>query len=168
MFLYVLAYHFKNRVIKHQFGRLGETVSRYFHNVLKAILRLQAHLYKKPQPIAANSEDRRALDRTYIKIRVPGVDRPRYRTRKGDIATNVLGVCTPYMQFAYVLSGWEGSAADGRVLRDALFGEHGLRVFFALLLNIGCYYLVDAGYTNCEGFLAPFRGQKYHLNERRQ
>lgn len=27
------------------------------------------------------------------------------------------------------------------------------------------YYLVDAGYTNGEGFLAPYRGQRYHLNE---
>ncbi|XP_031378457.1 uncharacterized protein LOC116193850 [Punica granatum] len=114
MFLYVLAHHFKNRVIKHQFSRSGEIVSRYFHNVLKATLRLQAHLYKKPQPIAGNSEDQRwkwfknclgALDGTYIKIRVPEVDKPRYRTRKGDIATNVLGVCTPDMQFAYVLPG---------------------------------------------------------------
>jgi hypothetical protein len=25
--------------------------------------------------------------------------------------------------------------------------------------------LVDAGYTNGEGFLAPYRGQRYHLNE---
>ncbi|KAA3470143.1 DDE_4 domain-containing protein [Gossypium australe] len=31
-----------------------------------------------------------------------------------------------------------------------------------------CYYLVDAGYTNCKGFLTPFRGQRYHLNEWRQ
>ena len=30
---------------------------------------------------------------------------------------------------------------------------------------VGEYYLVDAGYTNCKGFLAPFRGQRYHLNE---
>jgi len=30
---------------------------------------------------------------------------------------------------------------------------------------IGYYYLVDAGFTNGEGFLAPFRGQRYHLNE---
>lgn len=29
----------------------------------------------------------------------------------------------------------------------------------------GCYYLVDGGYTNCEGFLAPYRGQRYHLKE---
>ncbi|KAA3487475.1 DDE_4 domain-containing protein [Gossypium australe] len=30
---------------------------------------------------------------------------------------------------------------------------------------LGCYYLVNTGYTNCECFLAPFRGQRYHLNE---
>ena len=30
---------------------------------------------------------------------------------------------------------------------------------------IGYYYLCDAGYTNGEGFLAPYRGQRYHLNE---
>ncbi|PPD82896.1 hypothetical protein GOBAR_DD20180 [Gossypium barbadense] len=66
------------------------------------------------------------------------------------------------MQFVYVLPGWEGSVADGRVLRDAISRRHGLKV------PHGCYYLVDAGYTNCEGFLAPFRGQRYHLNEWRQ
>ncbi|CAN1335777.1 Protein ALP1-like, partial [Linum perenne] len=59
---------------------------------------------------------------------------------------NVLGVCNPNLEFIYCLSGWEGSAHDGRVLR-------------------GLYYLCDAGYTNCEGFLTPFRGQRYHLTE---
>ncbi|KAK5819425.1 hypothetical protein PVK06_024425 [Gossypium arboreum] len=103
-----------------------------------------------------------ALDGTHIKIRVPTVDKPRYQTRKGDIATNMLGVCTPNMQFVYVLPGWEGSVADGRVLQDAISRRHGLKV------PHGCYYLVDAGYTNCEGFLAPFRGQRYNLNEWRQ
>lgn len=33
------------------------------------------------------------------------------------------------------------------------------------MLCVGNYYLVDAGYTNCEGFLAPYRGQRYHLSE---
>ncbi|KAJ8753991.1 hypothetical protein K2173_001889 [Erythroxylum novogranatense] len=61
------------------------------------------------------------------------------------------------MQFVYVLSGWEGSVANGRVLRDAITRRHGLKVPH-----------VDAGYTNCKGFLAPFRGQKYHLNKWRQ
>jgi hypothetical protein len=29
----------------------------------------------------------------------------------------------------------------------------------------GKYYLVDAGYTNGPGFLAPYRSTRYHLNE---
>ncbi|KAK5794253.1 hypothetical protein PVK06_035471 [Gossypium arboreum] len=103
-----------------------------------------------------------ALDGTHIKIWVPTVDKLRYRMLKGDIATNMLGVCTPDMQFVYVLPGWKGFVANGRVLRDAISRRHGLKV------PHGCYYLVDAGYTNCEGFLAPFRGQRYHLNEWRQ
>ncbi|PPD83716.1 hypothetical protein GOBAR_DD19343 [Gossypium barbadense] len=171
MFLHIISHHLKNRVIKHHFRRSGETVSRAFHSVLNAVIRLQDVLFKKPEPITADSSDTRwkwfknclgALDGTHIKIRVPTVDKPRYRTRKGDIATNMLGVCTPEMQFVYVLPSWEGSVANGRVLRDAINRRHGLKV------PHGCYYLVDAGYTNCEGFLAPFRGQRYHLNEWRQ
>ncbi|MBA0779675.1 hypothetical protein Gotri_003900, partial [Gossypium trilobum] len=68
-----------------------------------------------------------ALDGTHIKIRVPKVDKPRYRTRKSDIATNMLGVCTPDIHFVYVLPGWEGSIADGRVLRDAISRRHELK-----------------------------------------
>ncbi|KAK5776625.1 hypothetical protein PVK06_044585 [Gossypium arboreum] len=137
MFLHIISHHLKNRVIKHHFNRSGETVSRSFHNVLNAVILLQDVLFKKAEPITANSTDPRwkwfknclgALDGTHIKIRVPTVDKPRYRTRKGDIVTNMLGVCTPDMQFVYVLPGWEGSVADGRVLRDAISRRHGLKV----------------------------------------
>ena len=69
-----------------------------------------------------------ALDETYIKVNVPEVDKPRYRTRKGEIATNVLGVCSRNMEFIFVLLGWEGSASDSRVLRDAISRPNELRV----------------------------------------
>jgi hypothetical protein len=69
-----------------------------------------------------------ALDGTYIEVHVPANDKPRYRSRKNIVATNVLGVCAADMQFIYVLPGWEGSAADGRVLRDALSRPNGLVV----------------------------------------
>ncbi|KAK4400380.1 hypothetical protein Sango_1144100 [Sesamum angolense] len=69
-----------------------------------------------------------ALDGTFIDVRVPEQDKGRYRTRKGHIAVNVLGVCNPNMQFIYVMPGWEGSAADSRVLHDAIHRPHGLRV----------------------------------------
>ncbi|KAJ9556263.1 hypothetical protein OSB04_010877 [Centaurea solstitialis] len=72
----------------------------------------------------------------------PSDEKARYRTKKGCISTNVLGVCCPNMQFIYVLPGWEGSAHDGR-----------------------SYYLVDFGYCNANGFLAPYRGQRYNLKE---
>ena len=32
----------------------------------------------------------------------------------------MLGVCDRNMKFLYVLAGWEGSASDSRVLRDAM------------------------------------------------
>ncbi|KAH6807938.1 hypothetical protein C2S51_029046 [Perilla frutescens var. frutescens] len=93
-----------------------------------------------------------ALDGTYIQMQVPTVDKPRYRSRKDDIATNVLGVCDRNERFVYVLSGWEGSVADGRVLKDEISRENGLKV------PKGSYYLCDSGYTNGEGFLALYRG----------
>ena len=59
MFLYVLAHHHKNRVIKHDFCRSGQTVSKYFNDVLKAILRLQGELLHTPEPITEGCTDRR-------------------------------------------------------------------------------------------------------------
>ncbi|XVF53730.1 hypothetical protein PTKIN_Ptkin05aG0122200 [Pterospermum kingtungense] len=170
-FLHILAHHTKNRIVKRQIARSGETISRQFHAVLKAVLRLHPLLLKKPEPIPEDCTDSRwkwfkgclgALDGTHIKVNVKQVDKPRYRSRKGDIVTNVLGVCTPNMEFIYVLPGWEGSTADGRVLRDAISRRNGLKI------PQGHYYLCDAGYTNGKGFLAPYRGQRYHLNEWRQ
>lgn len=61
-------------------------------------------------------------------MNVPEMDKPRYRTRKGEIATNVLGVCSQDEKFIYVLPGWEGFATDSRVLRDALSKTNGLVV----------------------------------------
>ena len=43
--------------------------------------------------------------------------------RKGEIAINVLDVCDTKGNFVYVLPGWEGYAADSRILSDALFHE---------------------------------------------
>nr|XP_048330698.1 protein ALP1-like [Ziziphus jujuba var. spinosa] len=168
IFLHIIAHHTKNRTIITRFNRSGETVSRYFNSVLNGVLRLHGTLLRHPEPVSDNCSDDRwkifknclgALDGTYIKVNVPEIDKPRYRTRKGEIATNVLGVCNPNMEFIFVLPGWEGSASDSRVLRDALSRPNGLKV------PTGYYYLVDAGYTNGEGFLAPYRGTRYHLSE---
>ena len=63
-----------------------------------------------------------------INVRVSASDKARYWNRKGYVATNVLGVCYQDMQFIYVLTGWEGSAANSRVLCNALRRRNGLNV----------------------------------------
>ena len=47
-------------------------------------------------------------------------DKGRYRNRHQEITTNMLGVVDWNMKFLYVLPGWEGSASDSRVLKDAM------------------------------------------------
>jgi hypothetical protein len=61
------------------------------------------------------------------------------------------------MNFTYVLAGWEGSAYDGRVIRDAQ--QRGFRALE------GKYFLADAGYANKDMLLSPYRGVRYHLRE---
>ncbi|KAK6781131.1 hypothetical protein RDI58_023315 [Solanum bulbocastanum] len=55
--------------------------------------------------------------------------------------------------------GWEGSAADGRVLRDIIVRRNGLKV------PRGNYYLCDGEYTNGNGFLSPYRVYRYWLKD---
>ncbi|KAL0454243.1 UNVERIFIED_CONTAM: hypothetical protein Slati_0763500 [Sesamum latifolium] len=175
MFLSIIAHHKKNCVVKHDFIRYGRTVSKHFHSVLLAVCKLHTVLLAKPCPITnvktLGGRFKVCLDypenirvfrcvRWYLcRSAHSDHEKGRYRTRKGQVAVNVLGVCNPNMQFIYVLSGWEGSAADSRVLRDAIHQHGGLRV------PVGNYYLCDNGYANAEGFLTPYRGVRYHLRE---
>lgn len=61
--------------------------------------------------------------------------------------------------FSYVLPGWEGSAADGCVLRNVIARTNGLKI------SEGNYYLCDEGYTNENGFLSPYKGYRYWLRD---
>ncbi|KAE8797160.1 hypothetical protein D1007_27713 [Hordeum vulgare] len=148
------------RTVGKFFYQSPEPVSRNFNACLLAVLKLYHLLLKKPEPLTEDCTDDKwkyfknclgALDDTHIDVTVPANLKGRYRSRLGDIDTNVLGVCAPDMQFIYILPGWDGSAHDGRVLRDAISRPNGLRV------PEDQYYLVDVGYTNARGCLAPYR-----------
>lgn len=168
IFLNILAHNHKIRSIGFDYYRSKETISRQFNRVLQAMLRISKNYLKYQSPIMSGSDKDKwkrfenclgALDGTHIHVTVSVDEKPRYRNRKGDISTNVLGVCAPDLKFIYVLPGWEGSASDVRVLRDALRRNNPFQV------PSEKYYLVDAGYSNGPGFLAPYRGTRYHLNE---
>jgi len=59
-----------------------------------------------------------------------------YCNRKGGLSQNVMAACDFNFQFMHVNAGWKGSAAEARVLQDAL--SHGFYI------PDGKYYLVDA------------------------
>ncbi|GKE87160.1 ALP1-like protein, partial [Tanacetum coccineum] len=99
-------------------------------------LRMDRDTFNKPELITEDCQDERwkcfqaclgALDGTLVKVTPPSGEKPRYRTRKGCISTNILGVCCPNMQFIYVLPGWEGSSHDSHVLYDPISMPQGLR-----------------------------------------
>ncbi|KAA0055933.1 retrotransposon protein [Cucumis melo var. makuwa] len=126
MFLHVLAHDVKSRVIQREFVLSDETVSQHFNLVLLVVVRLYEELIKRHVSVTNNYNDQRwkcfenflgALDGTYIKVNIPTADRPTFRTHKGEIATNVLGVCNMKGDFVYVLAGWEGSVVDSGISR---------------------------------------------------
>ncbi|KAA0050301.1 retrotransposon protein [Cucumis melo var. makuwa] len=57
MFLHVLAYNVKNRIIQRKFIRSGETISRHFTLVLLAVVRLYEKLIKRPVLVTNNCND---------------------------------------------------------------------------------------------------------------
>lgn len=98
-----------------------------------------------------------AIDCTHLDAWVPEDALSRYRDRKGRISQNVFTACSFDMRFTYVLPGWEGSAADGRVYADARSTD------FAVAEDT--FYLADAGFPSCNALLVPYRGVRYHLKE---
>jgi hypothetical protein len=66
-------------------------------------------------------------------------------------------VCSFDFRFVYVLSGWEGAAADAVVYHSAHHMDFHI-------LDSKCY-LADAGFPLCDQLLVPYRGVRYHLNK---
>lgn len=98
-----------------------------------------------------------ALDGTHIPAHVPEERRTAYRNRKNQLTQNVLAACDFDLKFVYVLSGWEGSAADSRVYEFARAHDFDIPE--------GRYYLGDGGYANSASLLVPYRSTRYHLKE---
>ncbi|XP_074559887.1 uncharacterized protein LOC141815924 [Curcuma longa] len=171
-FLYLLGHDVKNRELSFFFRRSTRTTSNHFHEVLKAIIGLHAVFIKQPDgaeiPPLIESSNRfypyfkdcvGALDGTHIRVKVSDVDAPRYRGRKDWPTTNVLAACSFDLKFTYVLAGWEGTASDSRIIKNALSRRD------KLIIPHGKYYLVDSGFMLKRDLITPYRGIRYHLKE---
>ncbi|XP_020246600.1 putative nuclease HARBI1 [Asparagus officinalis] len=171
-FLYMLGHSVTTREVSKIFGRSGESVSRHFHNVLRAMIELEEMFFVQPDGSQVPSEILTnskfypyfkdcvgAIDGTHIRVKVSPRDAPRYRGRKDYPTQNVLAACTFDLKFTYVLPGWEGTASDSRIIKNALQRR------FPLKIPQGKYYLVDAGFMLRSGLLPPYRGERYHLKK---
>ncbi|KAH7866693.1 hypothetical protein Vadar_023664 [Vaccinium darrowii] len=136
IFLWIVGQRANNRSAQERFQRSRETISRRFHHGAIA-----------------------AIDGTHIKALPNPNDIAKWIGRKGYPTQNIMAACDFDMCFTFVLSGWEGSAHDTRIFYDCIrdttnnfpHPQHGE------------YYLVDAGYPNIRGFLAPYKGCTYHV-----
>ncbi|CAA7016832.1 unnamed protein product [Microthlaspi erraticum] len=174
MFLVICGHNMTQHSVGLLFGRAQETVGRKFQQCLKACKKLSGKLLRKQSPeqlrqVPRGLRDNRqywpyfngfigAMDGTHCTVMVTGGEAARFYNRHSQTSINVLAICNYDMLFTYIFVGCPGSVHDARVLsyameRDSTFPTP----------PPSKYYLVDSGYANTRGYLAPFRGHRYHL-----
>jgi hypothetical protein len=152
-------------------GQLGYVQYSYVHKVTKMLLGSFYHKHVHPLPADQTPNEifknpklypyfkscRGAIDgshfHTYVKAEVTAC----YCNHKGGVTQNVLTASDFDLKFVYLLSGWEGSAADSRVFKYAHTKD--------LAIPQNCYYLADAGFPLCDALMTPYCGKCYHLKE---
>jgi hypothetical protein len=176
MFLFIIGGNNSYRDTELQFCHSPSTIQKYFHRVLRIIVRRIYPVYvqmpKLETPPNIKDDPKYypwfqhcvgALDGSHIAIAPPkgmtGADHIPFRNRKAGVSQNVLAAVDFNMNFVFVLAGWEGSANDQKVLNDAV--SRG-----AFSLPTPWYFLADAGYSFNSGLtMPPYKNVRYHLQE---
>ncbi|XP_010274186.1 PREDICTED: uncharacterized protein LOC104609543 [Nelumbo nucifera] len=174
IFLLTVGHNEQNRLIAERFQHSKSTISVHLRRTCKAICRLGKELiqppsFDQPHPYIKRTEKYYpwfkdcigAIDGTHVSAWVPQQQQIPYKGRKSKCTTNVMAACSFDMHFTFVYVGWEGSAHDSRVLSEAI-SRPDLQFPHP---PTGKYYLVDSGYSNMIGYLTPYSGERYHLNE---
>ncbi|KAF5794731.1 putative Myb/SANT-like domain, harbinger transposase-derived nuclease domain-containing protein [Helianthus annuus] len=181
IFLLILAHGCGNRLAQEIFNHSGETIHRHFHHVLRAVLKLSGDIimpkanYNNEVPPQLLNNSRYypmfkdcigAIDGTHVKASVREHEQAKYIGRKGYATQNIMAACDFNMCFTFAWAGWEGTAHDTRIFLEALRKPE---VKFPRPTG-DKYYVVDAGYPNTRGYLAPYKGNdvRYHIPDFRR
>ncbi|XP_057790201.1 uncharacterized protein LOC131007072 [Salvia miltiorrhiza] len=139
-FLIIVGYNDRYCNVRERFGRSHFAASQNFNKILRALNIIAPDMMVKPTgaiPAKIRESTRfypyfkdciGAIDGTHIPAMIRGKDVSCYRNRHGVNSQNVLAACNFDLQFIYVLSGWEGSTHDSKILSDALSRPNGLHV----------------------------------------
>nr|KAJ0203012.1 hypothetical protein LSAT_V11C500256410 [Lactuca sativa] len=171
-FLHIVSNDLQTRFTSWMYRRSRSTTSRCFHRILRSIIAIEGLYIQQPTGDVVPREIQesrrfypffkdciRAIDGTHVRVHVPNRDAPRYRGRKGYPTINVLAACTFDLKFTYVLTSWEGTASDSRIIKNTFTRND------KLLIPSGKYCLVDGGLPHTNKLMAPYRGVRYHLKE---
>ncbi|XP_072146817.1 uncharacterized protein [Setaria viridis] len=178
MFLWICGAPQSMSQAEDRFVRSTETCSRKFEKVLHSLCKLAGDIVKPVDPTFSTVHRRLqsprfspyfdncigAIDGTHVPVIVPVDKVVQHTGRHGYTSQNVLAICDFDMRFTFVVAGWPGSVHDMRVFKDALI-KYGDKFPHP---PEGKFYLVDSGYPNRPGYLAPYKGTKYHIPEFRQ
>jgi hypothetical protein len=172
MFLHICRKGAGYRETQITFNHSTDTISRAFHQILRALVKLHKEVVRQPQSSDPTPSEIRtnpklypyfkdcigAVDGTHIAVKVPTAICATWRNRKGFFSQNVFTACSFNLRFTFVYPGWEGSAHDSTIAGDAYF--KGL-----WQPPRGKYFLADAGYPANDFYLTPYNKVRYHLRE---
>ncbi|RDX63081.1 hypothetical protein CR513_58528, partial [Mucuna pruriens] len=163
---------------------MDEQVTKFLHiighnSVLHAIIALEREFIVQPSgrvvspQILNNSQFYPffkdclgVMDDTHIRAKVLRVEAPQYCGKKYYPMQNVFVACDFDMKFTCILTGWEDTTFDSRILRDALTREDPIIILELVycmsslllkLLYIGKYYLVDVDFMFKRQILTSYR-----------
>ncbi|GKB59024.1 putative nuclease HARBI1 isoform X1 [Tanacetum coccineum] len=107
-----------------------------------------------------------AIDGTHVRASVREHEQAKYIGRKGYATQNIMVACDFNMCFKFAWAGWEGTAHDTRIFLEVIRRP---QVNFPRPTG-DKYYVVDVGYPNTKGYLAPYKGNdiRYHIPDFRR
>ncbi|CAO2177825.1 unnamed protein product [Urochloa humidicola] len=175
LFLWIVGAPQGVRQAEDRFERSLATVHNLFYKVLDSLINMSNDIINPKDRSFSRVHDRLrqrrftplfngcigAIDGSHVPVLVPSDNFVKHICRKGTTTQNVMAVCDFDMIFTFVLAGYPGSAHDMTIFQCAL-DEYGYRFPHP---PAGKYYLVDSGYPNRTGYLSPYKGTKYHIQE---
>ncbi|XVF71682.1 hypothetical protein PTKIN_Ptkin12aG0059400 [Pterospermum kingtungense] len=147
-FLLIVGQNSRYCLVRKTFGRSHFTTSQCFNKILKELNTIAVDMMAKHGSIVLEKirESTRfypyfkdcigAIDGTHMLAIVTGHDKSSYRNCHEIISQNVLAACNFDLEFMYVLSGWERSAHDSKVLSEALSWRNGLKVLEGIIFYL--------------------------------
>ncbi|GJX47518.1 hypothetical protein Tco_0272708 [Tanacetum coccineum] len=172
IFLMIIGHNERFSVMKRRFQHSKETIHNCFHEVLDKMLVFSEEVIK-PDNINPNLTSKETIRRgtRMFKGAIGALDGTIYtclmfvpsphkqnvykaREREFDCYQNVFSqFVTSNIVFTYIVTGWEGTAHDSRILNEALDDP----IYEFPIPPSDKYYLCDAAYRHTHGFMAPYR-----------